>query len=69
MMFGISQPVLDLFEPTPEALLPCCHICGGHGDLVTVNPAEGIPTLRAASLFALLEIAEHVHQEHPGAVR
>lgn len=67
-MFAIAQPVLDLFEPAPEAVLPCCHLCGKHGDLITVD-GVAVLDMRAASMWALLAIAEHVRQEHPEAAK
>jgi transposase len=67
-MFAIGQPALDLFEPKPEAVLPCCHVCGKHGELITVD-GVGVLDLRAAAMWALLAISEHVRQEHPEVAR
>jgi transposase len=64
----VAQPVLELFEEKPEAVLPCCHVCGKHGDLIEVD-GIGVLDLRAATQWALLAIAEHVRQDHPEVAR
>jgi hypothetical protein len=64
----VAQPVLDIFEEKPEAVLPCCHVCGKHGDVITVDQVA-VLDLRAATMWALLAIAEHVRRDHPEVAR
>jgi hypothetical protein len=60
-----AQPVLDVFEDRPEAVVPCCHVCGRTGEQILVD-GVGVPQFRAAVLWALLAIDEHVKREHLG---
>lgn len=66
-MFGVEQPVLDLFEEAPEALVPVCHVCGLHGSRIEVD-GVAVPTMRAAALWAVFELGEHVKLAHPERV-
>lgn len=62
-----TQPVLDIFEERPEAVVPRCAHCGAQGPRIEVGGV--VPSLRAAALWAVIEIERHEREMHPEVTR
>ena len=61
-----DQPVLDLFEAAPEAIVPACGHCSARGEpIVVTGRGTAVPDFHAAALWAWLEIKNHEREMHP----
>lgn len=61
-----EQPVLDLFEERPEAIVPACMHCSAHGEpIVVTGPGTAVPDMHAAVVWGWLEIKRHEREMHP----
>lgn len=58
-----AQPVLDMFEETPAAIVPTCGKCGATGPKIVADGLV-VPDLHAASMWALIAIGEHEREMH-----